>query len=117
MINSRDKKNRHMKTKLIRFTAFILLMAIIGLFLHSELVGHFSDEQLPGQHDFCHIVVTTIVPQQNVFHKFDFAFTLAIFLLIHIASEEPNADPQSLIISHPVLYWAPRTILFQSFLI
>lgn len=106
-----------MKTRFVTYIGFILLITIIGIFLHSELMGHFSDEQQPDQHDFCHLVVTTIVPQQNIFHKFDFGFAVAIFSLMEIASDEPKIDFQSLIVSFPVLSQVPRTILFQTFLI
>ena len=105
-----------MKTKLFNYIALILLTAIIGIFIHSEIVSPFHNDESHVQYDYCNLVSNTIQPQQNEFQKINFAF-YGILPLIQNFSICENTVLTTFTVPYTPIANISRTILFESFLI
>jgi hypothetical protein len=105
-----------MKKKLFNYIGLILLIAIIGIFIHSEIIGHCYDNTSNERYDYCNLVSNTIHPQQNEIQKIIFVF-YAVLPSIDSFHISGNRKLVSFDIPYTPAKCISRIILFESFLI
>ena len=103
-------------TKIKRYIGLLLLIAIVGLFFHSEIMNRGHVDESHKQHDYCNIVSHSANPQQsNIQHSLD--YNAALIPSIHIFTVYEEKNKVILFNSYTPLADISCTILFQSFLI
>ena len=105
-----------MQTRFIKYIGFILLIAIIGIFIHPELIGHSHNHKNLEQYDYCNLVSNTIQPQQNEIPKIDFVFCNLLPSFDSFNFSE-NTNSEIFNIPYPPVTTVSRIIQFESFLI
>jgi len=105
-----------MKIKLFNYIGLILLIVIIGIFIHSEIIGHSYNDKNLEQYDYCNLISNTIQPQQNEFQKLNFVFygllpSFECFIFYE------NSNFETFTIQFTPGKNISRIILFESFLI
>jgi len=110
------KQNNLMENNFIKYIGFILLIAIIGIFIHSEIIEYGHSHEINDAYDYCDLVSNTIQPQQYEYQKINNLFNVALPFFEYLALFE-NTNSEIFTIPQTPVKNISRTILFQSFLI
>lgn len=103
-------------TKINRYIGLLLLIVIVGIFIHSEIMDQCHVYENHKQHDYCNIISNSTNPQQsNIQHSLD--YNAASISSIHTFAVYEEKNEVIVYNSYTPLADISRTILFQSFLI
>lgn len=105
-----------MQTKLNRYIGLILLIVIVGIFVHSEILNECHVDEHHEQHDYCNIVSNSTTHLQNSI-KYNVDNFILVLPSIDIFTDYKETYSISFNKSVTPLADISRTILFQSFLI